>query len=203
MDPIDTYLSIGGESSGSYREKASKFISLAIPVSNELDVKVKMDQLRKEYHDASHFCYAYRLGSGNESIRVNDDGEPSGSAGKPIYGQILSQNLSDVLVVVIRYYGGKKLGIPGLIRAYRTSACDALSHALIITKTLTVEHTIQFPYVSMNEVMRILKEEDARITNLNSAEICQLMFTIRLSLNEKVVLRLNRIKDLSASVHIG
>ncbi|MCX6267127.1 MAG: YigZ family protein, partial [Bacteroidetes bacterium] len=140
MDTIkDSFLSISSESRGIYREKASKFMCVAMPVSSEEEVKLNLDELKKAYHDANHHCYAYRLGLENHAYRTNDDGEPSGSAGKPIYGQILSMGLSDILVVVIRYFGGTKLGIPGLIHAYRTAAREALEQASIIEKIVMVQ----------------------------------------------------------------
>ena len=201
-NPIDTYLSIADETSGSYREKASKFISYAVPVASELEVKMKMDRIRKEYHDANHFCYAFRIGFGNFIYRVNDDGEPSGSAGKPIYGQILSKNLTDILIVVVRYFGGKKLGIPGLINAYRTAAMEALVQAQVITKIVSITYTVKFPYIAMNEVMRILKEEDAKISMQASAVECHLIFSIRKSLSDQIRNRLSRINDISIVINI-
>src|SRR5512138_319245 len=159
----DKYLSIQSESTGTYREKASKFIAIAIPVESEEQARQKLDDIRKEYFDANHHCYAYRLGADGARYRVNDDGEPSGSAGRPIYGQILSSGLSDVLVVVTRYFGGTKLGIPGLIHAYKTAAGEALRNSATFEKVLADILEVRFSYPRMNDAMRILKETGAHI----------------------------------------
>ena len=192
----DSYLSISGESRGIYREKASKFIAIALPASSEEEVKVHLDGLRKIHHDANHHCYAYRLGLENPAYRTNDDGEPSGSAGKPIYGQILSTGLSDLLVVVVRYFGGTKLGIPGLIHAYRTAAREAIDQAVIVEKIIRVQNKVTFEYQMMNDIMRILKEEDVKIVNQSSSERCEIDFMVRKSHLEKLQTRLNRLKNI-------
>jgi len=159
MIPDDSYKSISAISKGSYKEKGSKFFSFAFPVISEEEVKEKLAMLRKEYHDARHHCYAYRIGYDKQVFRINDDGEPSGTAGRPIYGQILSNDLTQILIVVIRYFGGIKLGVPGLINAYRTAAKDALDHTAIVTKPIKEEYQVLFEYTVMNNVMKILKEE--------------------------------------------
>jgi uncharacterized YigZ family protein len=197
MEPMkDSYLSIAGESRAIYREKASKFLAVALPVSSEEEVKTSLEELRKNHHDANHHCYAYRLGAENEAYRVNDDGEPSGSAGKPIYGQILSMGLSDILIVVIRYFGGTKLGIPGLIHAYKTTAREALEQAVVVEKIISARYTVTFDYQVMNEIMRILKDEGVKISKQTSFERCQIDFEIRRSLAEKIENRLNRLRDI-------
>jgi uncharacterized YigZ family protein len=190
----DSFLSIANESRGIYREKASKFIAIALPVSTEDEVKEKLDELRKTYHDANHHCYAYRLGLGNQLYRMNDDGEPSGSAGKPIYGQILSTGLSDILVVVVRYFGGTKLGIPGLIHAYKTSAREALDQAEIFEKVIVVQFRVSFDYVRMNEIMRILKDEGVKIIHQSAGELCEIDFRVRKNRQNQVE---NRVKKLT------
>jgi len=192
----DSFLSVSGESRGIYREKASKFIAVALPVSSEEEVKASLEELRKSYHDANHHCYAYRLGLENQAYRMNDDGEPSGSAGKPIYGQILSTGLSDVLVVVVRYFGGTKLGIPGLIHAYRVAAREALDQAEIIEKIIRVHLKIIFEYPMMNEIMRILKEEGVKIVSQSSAINCEIDFQVRRSNLDKVRTRLTRLNKV-------
>ena len=192
----DSFLSVAGESRGIFRDKASKFIAVALPVSSEEEVKACLDELRKPYHDANHHCYAYRLGLENQSYRTNDDGEPSGSAGKPIYGQILSMGLSDVLVVVIRYFGGTKLGIPGLINAYKTAAREALEQGVIIEKIIMVQYSITFEYPMMNEIMRILKEEGAKIIQQTATEKCEIDFQIRKSHAVKVENRISRLRNI-------
>jgi uncharacterized YigZ family protein len=165
-------------------------------VSSEEEAKANLEELRKAYHDANHHCYAYRLGLDNQLYRTNDDGEPSGSAGKPIYGQILSLGLSDILVVVIRYFGGTKLGIPGLIHAYRTAAREALEQAVIIEKTIRVHYKVAFDYPMMNEIMRILKEEGAKIGSQTAVDRCEIDFQIRKGNAVKVENRLNRLRDI-------
>ena len=192
----DSYLSVSGESRGIYREKASKFIAIALPVSSEEEVKLRLEELRKSYHDANHHCYAYRLGHEKQQYRVNDDGEPSGSAGKPIYGQILSTGLSDVLVVVVRYFGGTKLGIPGLIHAYRTTAREALDQAEVVEKVIREQLRVTFEYAMMNEIMRIMKEEGVKIVHQSSTENCEIDFMVRKSQREKIRLRLTRLKNV-------
>ena len=159
MDGIkDTFNSIAGPARGLFRDNGSRFLAFAYPVETEAQIKEIVSSLKKEYHDARHHCYAYRLGYKADVFRANDDGEPSGSAGRPILGQIDSRGLSDVLVVVVRYFGGIKLGIPGLIRAYRTSTDDALSQAAVVEKTATVNYVLEFGYMSMNTVMKVLKD---------------------------------------------
>ncbi len=201
MDAIkDSFLSISGEGRGLFRDKASKFIAVALPVSSEEEVKARLEELRKEYHDANHHCYAYRLGLDNHTYRTNDDGEPSGSAGKPIYGQILSMELSDVLVVVIRYFGGTKLGIPGLIHAYRTAAREALEQTSIFEKIVRVQFTVTFDYPAMNEIMRILKEEGVKIVHQNSLEKCEIEFQIRRSHASKIQARMSRLRNVILTI---
>ena len=197
---MDSFLSIAGESRGMFREKASKFIAVAFPVSSEEEVKASLEELKKDYHDANHHCYAYRLGPESQSYRTNDDGEPSGSAGKPIYGQILSMELFEVMVVVIRYFGGTKLGIPGLIQAYRAAAREALEQAEVIEKTIRVHYSVVFEYKMMNEIMRILKDEGIKITSQSAQEKCEIEFNIRKSLSGHIETRIARLRDVSLTL---
>jgi len=190
----DSYYSVSGESRGVYRDKASRFISIAMPVASEEEVKQELTKFRKAYHDANHHCYAYRLGPEDQTYRYNDDGEPSGSAGRPIYGQILSSGVSDVLVVVVRYFGGTKLGVPGLINAYKTAAREALAGAAVIEKVVRVPFTVTCSYEVMNDVMRILKEEQARITSQNAMETIEITFLVRKGMADRVEERLKRLK---------
>jgi uncharacterized YigZ family protein len=192
----DTYKTISSSSQGIYKEKGSKFIAFAFPVTSEESVKVQLATLRKEYHDARHHCYAYCLGYDKSAWRVNDDGEPSGSAGKPIFGQIQSKDLTNVLIVVIRYFGGIKLGIPGLINAYRTAAREALAESLIVTRTIEENYEVSFEYPLMNEVMKILKEEHADISGQESENTCKIRFSIRRSSGVKITSRLQKIQSL-------
>lgn len=154
----DTYKSISAPSRGIYKELGSKFLAFAYPVATEEEIKQILASLRKEYFDARHHCYAWRLGLSGEPFRMNDDGEPSSTAGRPIHGQLLSQELSDILVVVVRYFGGVKLGVPGLIRAYKTATQDALANATVIEKIAGEHFTVKFGYLQMNDVMKVLKE---------------------------------------------
>jgi uncharacterized YigZ family protein len=201
ISDADSYLSVAGESTSVFRDKASKFIGIALPATSETEVKHHLERIGKEYFDANHHCYAYRLGFEKTLYRTNDDGEPSGSAGKPIYGQILSKDLSDILLIVIRYFGGTKLGVPGLINAYRTSAREALENATIIEKLVTLRFSITFEYPAMNEIMRILKEERVQILGQGYEQGCQMDFQVRKSQAERILSRLNRLNNLSLHLH--
>ena len=181
MEPFDAYKSIASPSEGLFKDNGSRFIALAYPVETEEEVREIVSRLRKEYHDARHHCYAYRLGYKRDVFRASDDGEPSGSAGRPILGQIDSLGLSDVLVVVVRYFGGIKLGIPGLIRAYKTSSADALSQAAVIEKIAARRFRLHFDYLSMNAVMKVLKEMDLPQSGQQFGEECSLEVRVRLS----------------------
>ena len=181
VESFDSYRSIAAPSEGLFKDNGSRFIALAYPVETEAQVKDIVASLRKEYHDARHHCYAYRLGYKADVFRSSDDGEPSGSAGRPILGQIDSAGLSDVLVVVVRYFGGIKLGIPGLIRAYKTSTADALGNATVVTKVATQGFRVEFGYLSMNSVMKALKELDLQPRSQDFGESCSLEVAVRLS----------------------
>ena len=180
----DIYKSISSLSEGLYKELGSRFIAKAYPVEGEEEVKAIVDSLRKEYHDARHHCYAYRIGPAGSIWRANDDGEPSGSAGRPILGQIDSAGLSDVLVVVIRYFGGIKLGVPGLIRAYKTATVDALCQATVIEKIAGSWYRIGFGYERMPQVMKVIKDLDLPQRNRNFDNSCSLEVRVRDTLKE-------------------
>lgn len=203
MEISDTYLSISGESRSTFRDKASRFIGLAIPVESEEEAKLKLEAIRKEYYDANHHCYAYRIGATGDVYRVNDDGEPSGTAGRPIHGQILSKGLSDILVVVIRYFGGTKLGVPGLIHAYKTTSAEALSEARIIQKIITEKLMITFGYPRMNKVMRILKDDGVSILSQQFDESCRMVVAVRKSKSGEIKQRLSLLMDISVCVYIS
>ncbi len=194
----DTYKSISKPSSGVYRDSGSKFISLAFPVSSEEEIKNLISDIKKKYYDARHHCYAYRLGQKGEIWRANDDGEPSSSAGRPILGQLLSNELTDILVVVVRYFGGTKLGIPGLIKAYKSTTIDALSKAEIIEKVAEKEVEIFFGYNDTDSVMKIIKHFGATIKESNFNVSCRILAVIRESLHENFVENLN--KTISAGL---
>lgn len=160
METLDTFITIASETQGLYREKGSKFLSFAYPVQNEEEVKEKVDMLRKKYFDARHHCYAYRLGADGERYRANDDGEPVHSAGKPILGQLIARGVTNVLVVVVRYFGGILLGTGGLVQAYKLATVHALENAEIITDVVKEFYRLTFDYKDMNRALKILKDLD-------------------------------------------
>lgn len=190
----DSYNSIATASEGLFKDNGSRFIALAFPVETQDEIKEIIDRLKKEYYDARHHCYAYRLGYKGDIFRANDDGEPSSSAGRPILGQIDSKGLSDILVVVIRYFGGIKLGIPGLIRAYKTATCDALDKAEIVEKTASSHYRIRFGYMSMNSVMKILKDMNLPQRKQDFGVECSLETSVRLALEEDFIDRFSKIE---------
>lgn len=169
-----------------YKEKGSKFFGYAYPVASEDSVKEILEQLKKKHHGARHWCYAWQLGKQYDHYRVNDDGEPSNSAGMPIYGQIQSFDLTNVLVVVMRYFGGTKLGVGGLIQAYKTAAKMALENARIVTRTLDDSFFIKCGYDELNTVMRIIKSEDLRIVNQELGLDCRTEITVRRKDSDRV-----------------
>lgn len=177
----DCYKSILEPSTGLYKDNGSKFLAFAYPVTSEDEIKPLVQQLKKEYFDARHHCYAYRIGHTGSIWRMNDDGEPSSTAGRPIYGQILSSDLSDILIVVVRYFGGIKLGVPGLIRAYKTSTADAIANATIIEKIATTPYRIIFDYLQMNSVMKRLKDMGLTPFNQQFDLNCSLRVDVRLN----------------------
>lgn len=197
----DSYKTIQNIAEGIYKEKGSKFIAYAFPVTCEEDIKKEIDKLKKEYYDARHHCYAYMLGADKKTFRANDDGEPSSTAGKPILGQILSSDLTNILIVVVRYFGGTKLGVSGLIHAYKTAAFDAISNAEIIEKTVNDIYDIHFDYLVMNDVMRIIKEEEPLQIDQDFNLTCKITLSIRQSDVEKIIERFSKI-DSVKSDHI-
>jgi len=192
----DAYLTIKSPSEGLYKEKGSRFISYAFPVTTQEDIKTHLETIRKQHHAARHHCYAWMLGCSRENFRANDDGEPSGSAGKPILGQINSFNLTNVLIVVVRYFGGKLLGVPGLINAYRTAAESAIRNSEII-RSVELEHfEIEFPYSSLNDVMKILKDEDVDHAKQKFEMVCSITVNVRPSETERIKGLFSRIVGL-------
>lgn len=192
----DTYRTIEGKSEGLFKDRGSRFISLAFPVRSQEEIKEKLEALRKEYHDARHHCYAYVLNPDRQLWRANDDGEPSGTAGKPILGQINSNELTNILIVVIRYFGGTLLGVSGLINAYRTAAAEAIANAHIIELTVKSVYRISFPYLSMNDVMKVLKEEAAGQENHSYGDTCSIEISFRLASAERITDRLSKIEGV-------
>lgn len=192
----DNYYEIKAASEGLYKDKGSKFIARAFPVFHEEEIKLILEQLRKEYYDARHHCYAYILNPDKSAYRTNDDGEPSGSAGKPIYGQLLSHDLTNILVVVIRYFGGTKLGIPGLINAYKSATKDAIDNGFIVKKTVLDVYSLKFEYPLMNTIMRFIKDEDLEQLK-NVFEIsCYMEIAVRKSESERISELMNNIYGL-------
>ena len=182
MEAKDTYKTITTPSEEVlFKDKNSKFFSYAFPVNKEEDIKPAIDSLKEQHQKAGHFCYAYQFGTDKKelSYRANDDGEPSNSAGMPIYGQIQSYNVTNILIVVVRYFGGVKLGVSGLINAYRTGAQMALEASKIITKTINIDYCISFEYKNMNKVMRIIKEKNLNITNQVLELDCKIYISVR------------------------
>ncbi len=182
MDILDTYKTIKRPSQGElFKDKNSKFYGYAFPVIDEEQIKAHIEDLKKEHHAARHWCYAYQLGTETIQYRANDDGEPNNSAGMSIYGQIQSFDLTNVLIIVVRYYGGVKLGVGGLINAYKTSAQLTLEASEIITKTINNNFQLKFEYKNMSNVMRLLKENKADITDQNLGLDCLLKISVRKS----------------------
>jgi len=183
----DTFKTIASPSTEiQYKEKNSKFFGYAFPITSEDEIKSIVNNLRKQHFGAGHFCYAFQVGTDTVSFRANDDGEPSNSAGMPIYGQIQSFGLTNVLVVVVRFFGGVKLGVGGLISAYKTAAQMALEESVILEKTIDVQFQISFDYKSMNKVMRIIKEKNLEIISQQMKESCQINIATRKK-NAKII----------------
>lgn len=192
----DTYLTISRTSEGIYKEKMSKFLAFAIPVVSVEEVKTQLEKYQKEYYDARHVCWAYMLGHERTNFRSNDNGEPSGTAGKPILGQINSAGLTDILIIVVRYFGGIKLGTSGLIVAYREAAAEAIAANEIVERQVEDEIRFGFEYPLMNEVMRIVKEENPTIISQLFDMDCEMTLRIRRSLMENLKNRLSKIDGL-------
>ena len=198
MEPQkDTYQTIVGQSEATIRERSSKFLSLAYHVTSADQVKEIMDGLRKKHYDATHHCYAYRLGPQGEEWRANDDGEPSGTAGKPILGQLLSRDITDILVVVIRWFGGTKLGVAGLIETYRESTAAVLDVCKIEERTIDRIYTIRYPFESMDGVMRAVKAVGPKIVEQTFNNMCSMKLAIRLSLADQLYGRLEKVEGIS------
>ena len=195
MQQEDTYKTIEGISESIYTEKRSKFIAIALPVRTLGEIKTYLEEYQKKYYDARHVCYAYMLGAERKDFRANDNGEPSGTAGRPILGQINSFGLTDILVIVVRYFGGK-LGTSGLIVAYKTAAAQALEEAVVIEKTVDEDVSFAFEYPFMNDVMRIVKEEEPEILEQSYDMDCLMKLRIRKSFMPKLKARLEKVETL-------
>ncbi len=182
-----------------FKEKNSKFFGYAFPVTNTDEVKIYLDQLKKKHFGAVHFCYAYQIGTEKMEFRANDDGEPNNSAGIPIYGQIQSFELTNILIVVVRYFGGTKLGVGGLITAYKTAAQMVLENALIVNKTINLYFKITFDYKNINKVMRIIKEKQLEIQSQKMEENCEVIIVTRKKNAERIVDIFNSLFEISLS----
>lgn len=192
----DSFRTISQPSEGIYTEKRSKFLAFAIPVENVEEIKDIVAQYQKKYYDARHVCYAYMLGAERTEFRANDNGEPSGTAGKPILGQINSNELTNILIIVVRYFGGIKLGTSGLIVAYKQAAAEAIAAAEIIEKTVDTDITFMFEYPFMNDVMRIVKEENPQIVNQGYDSDCSMTLRTRKGNMPKLKCRLEKVETL-------
>ncbi|MBN1107593.1 MAG: YigZ family protein [Bacteroidales bacterium] len=199
MSSPEAFRSINTVSEGLYKEKGSRFVATAYPVSDEDEIKDIIDSVRKEHHEARHHCYAYILGAGSERWRANDDGEPSGTAGRPILGQIRSLHLTNILVVVSRYFGGTLLGVSGLINAYRKAAAAALGNARIKEHIVHRTFRITFPYTSLNAVMKIVKDENIILSSQEIDIECCLTAELPVSGIERILQRLSRTEGLKYS----
>ncbi|MDP2067742.1 MAG: YigZ family protein [Lutibacter sp.] len=197
MSENDTYKTIEtAQGDALFKEKGSKFIGYVFPIENEDEVKIHLLELKKKHHAARHWCYAWQMGVADKSYRVNDDGEPNNSAGNPIYGQILSKDLTYVLVVVVRYFGGTKLGVGGLINAYKTTAKLILDEAVIVEKTVNISFQLTFEYVDIDKVMRIIKENDLEILEQKMNLDCSFLISARKKNAAKIVQLFNDLRCL-------
>lgn len=192
----DSYLTLAEPAEALYKEKGSKFLAYAYPVSSEEQIRECLEALRKRYYDATHHCYAWILGADGQNYRVNDDGEPSSTAGRPILGQLLSYGVTDVLVVVVRYFGGTKLGVSGLIAAYKESAAAVLSEAQIVERTVDVRFEVEFGYLVMNDVMRVVKEMRPEVLEQRFDNLCTMRLSIRAGRADALRERLQKIEGI-------
>ncbi len=190
----DSYFTISEKTEAEFKDKASKFIAFAFPFSNIENLKKHLDELKSIHPKARHFCWAYKIGIGKDNFRSNDDGEPSGSAGKPILNAILSKNLSDILIIVVRYFGGTLLGVPGLINAYKSASLDAISNATIIEKFVYEKYILKYDFEKTNEIMRVVKEFDLKIVGQDYSDKCELTVEIRLGLVETVLEKFDNLR---------
>lgn len=194
------YRTIEGQTEGIYKEKGSKFLAFAIPVKEEADVKARLDELRKKFYDARHHCYAYILGPDKKKYRANDDGEPNHSAGDPILGQIRSLDLTDTLVVVVRYFGGTKLGVSGLIAAYKTAAEDALSKASVVERDVVDRMTFEYDYTSTPDVMKLVKEFELKIIDQAFGDGGRLVGEYRIAIEDRLLEKLTLLRALGRDI---
>lgn len=198
----DEYRTVRGEATGLYKDKGSRFLAFAYNVESVEEAKERVREKEREYHDARHHCYAWRIGEGEGETKVGDDGEPSGTAGRPILGQIMSAGLTNVVVVVVRYFGGIKLGTGGLIVAYKSATADCLAGAEVETRTFDVVMVVRYPYVAMNGVMRVLKDSEARVERQAFDVECELVLRVRKGDAERVRERLTDVEGVEVSEEV-
>jgi uncharacterized YigZ family protein len=190
---IESFFTISHSATGSYKEKGSKFLAFAHPVTDSEQIRVKLDEIKKEYHDARHHCYAWVLGGDKSQFKTSDDGEPNHSAGDPILNQIKSKNLTNTLIVVVRYFGGVKLGVSGLTNAYKLAALSALENAVVVEITLTKSFSINYDYPETSIIKKLVNEFNLKIRNEKFNEVCLLEFDVKLSLAENLVTKIDRL----------
>ena len=195
----DVYKTIEGAAECIYKQLSSKFLTFAYHVTSEEPIKEHLDELRKKYYDATHHCYAWRLGPRGEHSRANDDGEPSSTAGKPILGQLLSREVTDCLVVVVRYFGGTKLGVSGLIAAYKQSTSDVLDVATIVERTVDTIIEVQYSFVAMNGVMKIVKDMSPKVLSQEFDNLCSMRLAIRQSRAEQLIDKLSKTEGVTVT----
>jgi len=200
LKEIDTYKTILKTSEGFFKDRGSKFYAYAFVVKNDDEIQKCRSGIRKKHHDARHHVYAYRIGAEKDKFYSSDDGEPANSSGPPILGQIRSADLTNILIIVVRYFGGTKLGIPGLINAYKTAALDSINNSKIIKKTIGKEISLSFNYPLMNNIMRILKDDDIEILNQEFTESCKIDIKIRKSKYEQIINKFGLFKDLIINI---
>ena len=193
----DEYRTVAQEATGIYKEKGSRFLAFAYNVTSADEAKALVKEKQKQFHDARHHCYAWRLGAGDGETKVGDDGEPSGTAGRPILGQILSAELTNIVVIVVRYFGGIKLGTGGLIVAYKTATADALQNADIVLRTFNARLSVSFPYLAMNGVMKTLKDSTANVEAQIFDTDCQMTLSVRIGEKDRLVERLNDVDGVA------
>ena len=192
----DTYRTIAKPAEGLFRDKGSKFLAFAYPVRSDTEARTFLETLRKEHPKANHHCYAYRLGLDRNAYRASDDGEPSGTAGRPILNTLYSQNLTNILVVVVRYFGGTLLGVPGLINAYKSATVEALTQAVVVEKTINETYRVVYGFEQMNEVMKVVKDGQLTVSNQTYDNECTLMIELRKTLVNVVLGRLEKIEGV-------
>jgi len=195
----DTYTTIATATEAIFKDRGSKFLAFAFPIGQEQEVKKHLDALRSLHPKANHHCYAYRLGTDRNQFRVNDDGEPSGSAGRPILNVLLSKDVTNILVVVVRYFGGTLLGVPGLINAYKSATTEALAEAQLVEKTVNDVYEVSFDFEFMNDVMKVVKEFSLKISNQVYDNRCTLTFEVRKAILNQVLGRIEKIDSVTAT----